>query len=69
MAKKHFICTHTWVSPEARVEFLKMTSDITDREFFESVKTERAETLRHWMGKEDLMDKTVLSLWVSGLMV
>ena len=30
-----------------------MTSDITDREFFESVKTERAETLRHWMGKED----------------
>ena len=53
MAKKHFICTHTWVSPEARVEFLKMTSDITDREFFESVKTERAETLRHWMGKED----------------
>ena len=53
MAKKHFICTHTWVSPEARAEFLKMTSDITDREFFESVKTERDETLRHWMGKED----------------
>ena len=53
MTTKHFICTHTWVSPEARVEFNKMTSEITDREFFNTIKTTRAETLQHWMGKED----------------
>jgi hypothetical protein len=46
MAKKHFMCTHTWVGLEA-------TSQMTDREFFASIKTPRAETLQHWMGQED----------------
>ena len=53
MQKKHFLCTHTWVSPEARDAVNKMSRDMTDREFFNALKTEKAETLQHWMGKED----------------
>ena len=53
MAKKHFLCTHTWVSPEARDTFNQMFAEVTDRDFFNAIKTEEAETLQHWMGKED----------------
>ncbi len=53
MAKKHFMCTHTWVGDEAKQMGLEATSQMTDREFFASIKTARAETLQHWMGQED----------------
>ena len=53
MAKKHFMCTHTWVGDEAKQMGLEATSQMTDREFFASIKTPRAETLQHWMGQED----------------
>ena len=53
MAKKHFMCTHTWVGDEAKQMGLENTSQMTDREFFASIKTPRAETLQHWMGQED----------------
>ena len=43
MQKKHFLCTHTWVSPEARDAVNKMSRDMTDREFFNALKTEKAE--------------------------
>ena len=43
MAKKHFMCTHTWVGDEAKKMGLENTSQMTDREFFESIKTPRAE--------------------------
>ena len=53
MAKKHFMCTHTWMGDEAKKMGLEATSQMTDREFFASIKTPRAETLQHWMGQED----------------
>ena len=51
--KKHFICTHTWSSTEAREEALKSMEKMTDREFFNSLRTDKAETLQHWMGSDD----------------
>ena len=53
MTKKHFICTHTWLNEDARKQGTEFTSNMTEREFFDSVKTDKAETLAHWMGKED----------------
>ena len=53
MTKRHFMATHTWVSDETRDAVLAATSNMTDVEFFASLKTENAETLAHWMGKED----------------
>ena len=51
--KKHSMCTHTWASPEARETLMENTKNMTDRQFFESLKTDKAETLQHWMGTED----------------
>ena len=53
MAKKHFMCTHTWLNEEAKKQGTEFTSAMTDKEFFDSVKSDKAETLAHWMGKED----------------
>ena len=53
MTKKHFMCTHTRATPEARQKLLTMTQGITDRQFFKALKTDTAETLQHWMGTED----------------
>tara|TARA_B100000886_G_C20168462_1_gene385043 strand:- start:118 stop:438 length:321 start_codon:yes stop_codon:yes gene_type:complete len=51
--KKHFLCTHTWASEEAKEQFLVATKDMTDRQMLEGFKTEKAELLQNWMGKED----------------
>ena len=51
--KKHFLCTHTWASEEAKEQFLVATKDMTDRQLLEGFKTEKAELLQNWMGKED----------------
>ena len=51
--KKHFLCTHTWTSDEAKEQFLVATKDMTDRQLLEGFKTEKAELLQNWMGKED----------------
>ncbi len=51
--KKHFICTHTWNNPESRKTVIENTKGMTDRMFFEVLKSEKAETLQHWMGKDD----------------
>ena len=53
MSKKHFICTHTWLNEDAKKAGTEATSNMTEKEFFDSVKTDKAETLAHWMGKED----------------
>ena len=54
MSKKHFICTHTWLNEDAKKAGTEATSNMTEKEFFDSVKTDKAETLAHWMSKEDL---------------
>ena len=51
--KKHFLCTHTWASEEAKEQFFFSTKDMTDRQMLEGFKTEKAELLQNWMGKED----------------
>ena len=51
--KKHFICTHTWNNQEARIEALNFMKQMTDKEFFDLLRTEKAETLQHWMGEDD----------------
>lgn len=51
--KKHFLCTHTWASEEAKEQFLVASKDMTDRQMLEGFKTEKAELLQNWMGKED----------------
>ena len=32
---------------------IKQTKGMTDKMFFEALKSEKAETLQHWMGKDD----------------
>ena len=51
--KKHYICTHTWNNPESRKTVIENTKGMTDRMFFEALKSKKAETLQHWMGKDD----------------
>lgn len=53
MTKKHFICTHTWNNAEARAEALNSMKHMTDKEFFDLLRTDKAETLQHWMGEDD----------------
>ena len=47
------MATHTWTSKEARDKVIEMNSGMTEEEFFSGLKTEKAETLQHWMGKDD----------------
>ena len=49
--KKHFMCTHTWQSDEAKST--AMSVSITDKEFFSMYKTDKAECLQHWMGDSE----------------
>ena len=53
MQKKHYICTHTWSNTNIIKDVLAQQSEMTVREFFEGLKSEKAETLQHWMGKDD----------------
>ena len=53
MAKKHFMCTHTFLGDEAKKMFEDASLDMTDRDMFAAVKTEKAEMLGHWRGEED----------------
>ena len=50
MSKKHYICTHTWSNTDIIKDVLAQQSEMTVREFFEGLKSEKAETLQHWMG-------------------
>ena len=47
MKKRHFMANHTWVSDDVRDHALAANSQMSDVEFFESLKTESAETLAH----------------------
>ena len=41
------------MSQEAAKQFLSATLELTDRQIFEGVKTEKAEMLAHWRGEEE----------------
>ena len=53
MEKKHFMCTHTWHSEEARLNLMANFGMMTDRKFFETHRTEKAECIQHWMGDNE----------------
>ena len=53
--KKHFICTHTYMSDEIRDKFFEDTKNLTDKELFDGMKTEKAELLQHWMHRRFLL--------------
>ena len=41
------------MSDDIRDKFLEDTKNLTDKELFDGMKTEKAELLQHWMGTED----------------
>ena len=41
------------MSDEIKDKFLEDTKNLTDKELFDGMKTEKAELLQHWMGTED----------------
>lgn len=53
MTKKHFMCTHTWASNDAKEQFFAQSEGMTDRQLFDACRTDKAELLANWMGKED----------------
>ena len=56
--KKHFICTHTWNNDEARQEALAFMEKMTDKDFLDLLNNDKAETVQHWMGKDDFFSVT-----------
>jgi len=41
------------MSDDIKEKFLEDTKNLTDKELFDGMKTEKAELLQHWMGTED----------------
>ena len=50
---KHFLATHTCMSEESRRGFIEHSKVLTDRQMFEGIKTDKAEMIAHWMGREE----------------
>ena len=50
---KHFLATHTCFSHETRRGFIEYSKTLTDRQMLEGVRTEKAQMLAHWMGKDE----------------
>ena len=50
---KHFLATHTCFSHETRRGFIEHSKSLTDRQMLEGVRTEKAQMLAHWMGKDE----------------
>ncbi len=51
--ERHLMCSHPPQSVEAKEQFLETTKDMTDRQLIEGFKTDKAELLQNWMGKDD----------------
>ena len=56
--KKHYMCTHSFISEESRKTFFEATGRLTDREFLtgsanDPFQSNEAEMIQHWMGKDD----------------
>ena len=50
---KYFLATHTCFSHETRRGFIEHSKTLTDRQMLEGVRTEKAQMLAHWMGKDE----------------
>ena len=51
--RKHFMCTHTFSSEEAREKSSDPDTILTDRQFLDKLTGQRARVLQHWRGSED----------------
>ncbi len=50
---KHFLATHICFSHETRRGFIEHSKSLTDWQMLEGVRTEKAQMLAHWMGKDE----------------
>ena len=69
MEKKHFMCTHTWGSDAVRDQVAEQSKEMTDVDFFALFKTEKAEVLQHWMGKDDFFYEALEAAQFNNLIV
>ena len=53
MPKKHFICTHTFVSEKEKKQYFENCKNVPSKDWFASVQNEHAECIQHWMGSAD----------------
>ena len=51
--KKHFMCTHSFLSEEAKKKFDDAMRSMTDTQVIEATKNDKAEMLGHWRGNGD----------------
>ena len=50
---KHFMCTHSYLSGDAKENIINQLRNATDREFLEMNSGENARVLQHWAGKDE----------------
>ena len=61
MPKKHFLCTHHFVSDEARDQHFENCKNLTSKHQFARAKSEHAEGVQHWIGSADFW----LCYWIA----
>ena len=50
---KHFMCTHSYLSGDAKENITNQFRNATDREFLEINSSRNARVLQHWAGKDE----------------
>ncbi len=50
---KHFMCTHSYLSDDAKENITNQIRNATDREFLEMNSSQTARVLQHWAGKDE----------------
>ena len=50
---KHFMCTHSYLSGDAKENIINQLRGITDREFLDMNSGKNARVLQHWAGKDE----------------
>ena len=53
MPKKHFLCTHHFVSDEAKDQYFENCKNLPSKHWFARAKSEHAECVQHWIGTAD----------------
>ena len=50
---KHFMCTHSYLSGDAKENIINQLRGVTDREFLDMNSGKNARVLQHWAGKDE----------------
>ena len=53
MPKKHFICTHTFVSEDAKKKHFASCKNLSSKEFLAYSRNDSAKLVQHWLGSSD----------------